>query len=124
MGTFQLTDFEEAAILAVDFPIERRPTVPTMKIPDFLNGSFEAIGGVIVFLNCWKLYKDKEVKGVVWQLTIFFMAWGLWNLYYYPYLHQWLSFVGGLLMVIANTLWIAQVIWYLKHPPERPSQKT
>ena len=94
------------------------------KIPDFINGSFEVIGGGVIFLNCWKLYKDKVVKGVVWQLTIFFMAWGLWNLYYYPYLHQWISFVGGLLMVIANTLWIGQVIWYLKHPFKKAPPKT
>ena len=99
------------------------PLIATSKIPDFLNGSFETIGGVIIFLNCWKLYQDKEVKGVVWQLTIFFSAWGLWNLYYYPYLGQQFSFVGGLLMVIANTVWIAQVIWYLKHPPKVPSEK-
>lgn len=96
----------------------------TLKIPDFLNGLFEAVGGAIIFLNCWKLYKDKVVKGVVWQLTIFFTAWGLWNLYYYPYLHQWASFIGGLLMVIANTLWIGQVVWYLKHPPAQQGPRS
>lgn len=95
----------------------------TLKIPDVINGSFEAVGGVVIFLNCWKLYHDKEVKGVVWQLTIFFSAWGLWNLYYYPHLDQWLSFVGGLLMTIGNILWIVEVVWYLKHPPKNISRK-
>ncbi len=89
-----------------------------IKIPDFINGSFETLGGVTTFLNCWRLYKDKEVKGVVWQLTIFYTAWGLWNMYYYPYLNQWLSFAGGLVIVTGNILWIMQVIWYLKHPPK------
>jgi hypothetical protein len=93
--------------------------VAALKIPDFVNGVFELIGGLFVFANCVRLYKDKEVKGVVWQLTIFFAAWGFWNLYYYPFLHQWMSFVGGLLMTIGNTLWIVEVIWYLKHPPKK-----
>jgi hypothetical protein len=34
-------------------------------------------------------------------------------LYYYPHLNQWASFYGGLFMVIGNTIWILQVIWYL-----------
>lgn len=90
-----------------------------MQIPDLINGLFEAVGGITGFLNCWQLYKDKEVKGVVWQLTVFFSAWGLWNLYYYPLLGQWLSFWGGCLIVLSNTVWVCQVIWYLKHPPQR-----
>ena len=91
----------------------------TPKIPDLINGIFETVGGVTIFLNCWRLYKDKEVKGVIWQLTIFYTLWGFYNIYYYPHLDQWLSFVGGLFMVIGNALWIAQVIWYLKHPPPK-----
>jgi hypothetical protein len=83
-----------------------------MQIPDLVNGLFEMVGGLTTFLNCWKLHKDKEVKGVVWQLTIFYTAWGLWNLYYYPSLGQWLSFLGGCVIVTSNVIWISQVVYY------------
>ena len=86
-----------------------------VQVPDLINGTFEAIGGVTTFLNCWQLYKDKEVKGVVWQLNIFYIAWGLWNLYYYPVLNQWLSFAGGCIIVTGNVVWIGQVLWYRRH---------
>jgi len=89
----------------------------TIKIPDLINGTFEALGGITTFLNCWQIYKDKEVKGVVWQLSIFYTAWGLWNLYYYPHLNQWISFAGGLVIVTGNIIWIMQVIYYLYLKP-------
>ena|SRR3989338_1534364 len=89
-----------------------------MFSPDLINGLFETVGGFTSFLNCWQLYKDKQVKGVVWQLTIFYTLWGLWNLYYYPHLGQWFSFAGGCIIVMGNLLWIIQVLYYFKHPPK------
>jgi hypothetical protein len=37
---------------------------------------------------------------------------GFWNLFYYPHLDQWLSFAGGVLIVLANTVWIAMAVHY------------
>jgi hypothetical protein len=92
--------------------------------PDIINGSFELFGGVTTFLNCWQLYRDKEVKGVRWELNFFYTAWGLWNLYYYPYLHQWFSFTGGILIVTGNAIWILQVLWYLRLRKSYEKKKT
>lgn len=83
-------------------------------IPDSINGLYECVGGALLFLNCMRLYKDKAVSGVVPAVTAFFMTWGYWNLYYYPHLGQWLSFSGGLVIVAANTLWVAMAIYYMK----------
>jgi hypothetical protein len=90
-----------------------------VQLPDLINGMFEALGGVTTYLNCWQLYKDKEVKGVVWWLNVVYISWGLWNMFYYPHLGQWFSFYGGLVIVSGNCIWIGQVIWYQFIRPRR-----
>lgn len=83
-------------------------------IPDFINGAFELWGGLFILLNCRKLYQDKEVKGIHWGSTIFFTSWGLWNLYYYPFLGQWASTFGGVVICAANLLWLLMRLYYAK----------
>lgn len=82
--------------------------------PDLFNGLFELCGGLFILNHCRKLYADKQVKGVSLLSTVFFAAWGFWNLFYYPHLDQWVSFAGGLLIVAANTLWILMMVHYLR----------
>jgi len=79
---------------------------------DLINGIFEIFGGVFLMLNCFKLYKDKRVQGVSISVTVFFTAWGFWNLFYYPSLDQWASFFGGVLLVAANSVWVSMAIYY------------
>lgn len=85
-----------------------------MSAPDLINGAFEALGGFAILGHCWRLYKDKQVRGASWFATVFFTAWGVWNLYYYPHLDQWLSFTGGLFIVAANTLWVGLMLYYIR----------
>lgn len=77
---------------------------------DLVNGLFEAGGAFCTWRNAWQLRKDGEVKGVYWPLTAFFALWGLWNLFYYPSLGQWFSFVAGIALVLGNVVWVAQVV--------------
>ena len=86
-----------------------------MQAPDLINGSFELVGGVVGWLNVYKLYKDKVVKGVYWPLSFFYLAWGLWNLGYYPYLKQPASFWGGVFMVTASLAWLKLASQYNKN---------
>jgi uncharacterized membrane protein len=81
-------------------------------IPDLVNGTFEFLGGFILLTNVWQIYKDKILKGYNPLATVFFMTWGLWNLYFYPYLGQWYSFAGGVFIVAVNTFWLGQIIYY------------
>lgn len=83
-----------------------------MAIPDIINGLYEGIGGLFLWHNCHRLYKDKQVKGVSIISTAFFMTWGIWNLWYYPFLNQWVSFIGGCNIVAANIVWVSQMIYY------------
>lgn len=73
---------------------------------DFINAMFELCSGIFLWLNVLELYKAKVVRGVsVWSFLVFTL-WGYWNLYYYPSLNQIWSFLGGLLVVSANTVWL------------------
>ncbi len=83
-----------------------------MITPDIVNGTFEIIGGILCWMNAVRLWKDKAIKGVMWQVTTFFTLWGFWNLIYYPALGQWFSFLGGAFLVIRNTPWVILALKY------------
>ncbi len=93
-----------------------------MDFPDLTNGLFEAVGALAIFGNVWRLSKDKAVSGVSVVTMVFFTLWGYWNLYYYPHLDQWASFAGGIGIVIGNTIWVAMLAYYSRHP-KRPEAK-
>lgn len=76
-----------------------------IQIPDLVNGTFELVGGFVLWANVQQIRKDKMVRGALSWVTLFFTLWGYWNLFYYPHLNQWLSFIGGLNIVAANTTW-------------------
>lgn len=83
-----------------------------MTLPDLINGLFEFGGGPFLMGNVKKLYKDKQLRGVMWQPTLFFTTWGYWNCFYYPHLNQWLSFTGGLVIVLVNSAWVYLALKY------------
>ena len=87
-----------------------------MAGPDLINGLFEALAGFAILNNCRVLYHDKIFKGISLWSTVFFTSWGFWNLYYYPHLNQIISFMGGLLIVGANVLWVGLMLYYRQHP--------
>lgn len=82
--------------------------------PDLVNGIFEAGGAAMAWRNAAQLRKDKEIKGVYWPIYVFYSAWGVWNLWYYPALEQWFSFYAGAVLVAGNLVWLAQAvrIWW------------
>lgn len=83
-----------------------------MTVPDIINGLFESLGALALWQNCAALERDKSVRGVDWRATAFFSAWGLWNLFFYPHLEQWASFVGGMLIVGVNLYWLMLAYTY------------
>jgi hypothetical protein len=83
-----------------------------LKIPDLINGVFEALGSVATWMNVTRLYRDKQVMGVNWELSLFWTNWSMWNIYYYPHLHQWFSFGGGISIAVANTVWAGLAMYY------------
>ena len=82
---------------------------------DWINGAFEFIGGICIWMNVRRLLQDRMVRGVSWYVTAFFWSWGFWNLLYYPALNQWASFSGGLFIVSGNFVWLALALKYRKN---------
>lgn len=80
--------------------------------PDLINALFELLGAMIIVLNIHKVMEDRLVRGIHWYVVAFFCFWGIWNLFYYPYLDQWLSFAAGVLMVTMNMIYTALLIHY------------
>lgn len=80
--------------------------------PDLINGTYETLGGLFLWRNVYRLHKDKQIKGVSILATGFFASWGWWNIFYYNWLHQPLSWWGGVCLVLANTTWVLQAIYY------------
>lgn len=83
-----------------------------MDAPDLFNGIFETGGGLVIWMNIYRLYKDKRIRGVSFAPFIFFTLWGFWNLYYYPHLGQIMSFIGGIFVVTANAIWVLMAVYY------------
>ena len=81
-------------------------------IPDMINGSFEFIAAPFILLSIFKLRREKEVRGVSYLHVAYFTSWSFWNLFYYPHLGQWASFVGGILVAFINFIWLIQLIYY------------
>ncbi len=81
---------------------------------DLVNGSFEIFGGFFILLSCIKLFREKKVRGVSWVHVSYFTLWGFWNLAYYPYLEQWTSFAGTILVVLMNCFWLGLMIYYIR----------
>ena len=79
---------------------------------DLINGAFETLAGVFVLNHCRVLVKDKAVAGVSILSVAFFTAWGVWNLWYYPALGQTASFLGGLVVVAANLVYVGLLLRY------------
>lgn len=83
-----------------------------MNVPDAINGIYEALGGLLVWINVRAVYLDKGYSGIRLSVMLFFTTWSWWNLYYYPHLHQWMSFIGGINIGIANLAFVIMMIRY------------
>jgi hypothetical protein len=93
-----------------------------VTLPDLINGTFESCGAFFIFQSVLKLHRDKMVRGVSWLHSGFFAVWGYWNLFYYPHLEQWVSFVGGIGIVSTNTFWLCQIVYYTRQEKARVRQ--
>ena len=87
-------------------------------IPDYVNASFETVGAWMCWTNFSRLLRDREVKGVYWPTTAFYVVWGLWNMFYYPSLGQWWSFLAGAVLTGGNVAWVGTYLWMTRRRPK------
>lgn len=74
--------------------------------PDAVNATFLFGGGVLLWINVYRLLRDKKVAGVSFWPALWFASWGVWDCYYFPHLNQWWSFVSSALAVLPNAAWL------------------
>ena len=87
--------------------------------PDLVNGLFEFGGGLLLWLNVRRLWRDRKIAGVSLWPVVFWTSWGGWNLFFYPAVGCWWSFAGGIFVVTANAAWLAMLGWVHWRPPPR-----
>lgn len=80
--------------------------------PDLSNGLLEFVGSALIWMSVRQTMRDEGYAGLYIPATVFFAAWGLWNLLYYPHLGQWWSFAGGVSIVTANVVWVVCLLYY------------
>jgi len=80
--------------------------------PDQINAAFELLASIFILNHCRVLYRDKCAKGVSILSSVFFSAWGFWNIYFYPALDQHFSMYAGLCVVVSNSFYIAMMTYY------------
>lgn len=90
-----------------------------MPWPDLINGTYEVLGGLLVLNHCRAVLRDRAVAGVSILSVAVFTTWGFWNLFYYPSLGQWASFAGGVVILIANALWVS-LLWRFRTRKPKP----
>lgn len=83
-----------------------------MNLPDIINGTLETLGSLFVLNHCRALVRTRQTRGVSLISCVFFTLWGVWNTFWYPFLHQPFSFVGGVFMLVTNLYWDGLLIYY------------
>lgn len=83
-----------------------------MSTPDLINAGFEIGAGFAVLHHCWCLRQDKQARGVSVLAVLFFTVWGVWNVFWYPWLGQVFSFVAGIFVTAANALYVGMLGYY------------
>ncbi len=83
-------------------------------IPDLINASFEMGASVIIWINVYRILKDKKVMGLAWKSWIFYSMWGFWDFYYYTHLNQPISFWAAVILSVGNVTWVSLAFKYRK----------
>jgi hypothetical protein len=80
--------------------------------PDQVVAFFEAGSAFLIAKSVLKLRREKLVRGVSAWPICFFGLWGYWNLYWYSFINAPWAWWFGILVVISNTTWAGQVLYY------------
>lgn len=90
-------------------------------VGDIINGCFEGFSSLFILNHVRVLWKTRQAYGISLTSNLFFTAWGIWNIYYYPSLDQMVSFYAGIAILLANICWNFS-IWYIRRQQRAPNQ--
>lgn len=83
-----------------------------MLSADTVNAGFEIGSGFFTLNHCRVLYNDKIVRGVSLASIFCFVAWGVWNIFYYPSLGQYNSAYAAVFILLANFAYLSLIFFY------------
>jgi hypothetical protein len=89
---------------------------------DNINAIFVAISGILILLSAVKVAKNKSAAGVSPLTVAFFVAFGVWNLWFYSSLNQVGSMAAQTVNCTANIAWLALILIYRKPGSFTPHQ--
>lgn len=81
---------------------------------DTVNSIFVFAASIFYILNLYKLYKDKQVKGISIASLVFFSCWNIWTLIFFlstDYIYTTISYV---LVSIINIIYLSLLYYYYK----------
>ena len=82
------------------------------ELNDIVNAIFE-FGAILgIYGHIRQIKKDKKVNGIYIPTIMFFTLWGFWNIYYYPSLGQWFSFIAGSVLALMNCAYVYLLVKY------------
>ena len=83
-----------------------------MISPDVINGLFEVFGSVATWMNFAAIVKDKGYSGTRLPMMLFFLTRGLWKLFFYSHLFQWVSLYASILVIAGSVANVAAMLRY------------
>lgn len=81
---------------------------------DIIHSIFGIAIALFTCFNILKLYKDNKVKGVSIIFVIFLCVFNSWNIFYLFSLNQTFAAISGVLVLIVNSIWFGQMLYYLR----------
>ena len=79
---------------------------------DLANAGFEGFGALFTLNHARVLINHKVVRGVSALSVMFFLCWGIFNIFYYHQLDQMFSWAAGIAMTCANAFYVGLLIYY------------
>lgn len=89
---------------------------------DLFNALFELGASIFLTLDIQALRRDRRVAGISVISRVFFVAWGLFNPYFYAVQGLTYSFIAGLIVCGVNLWWLGQY-WIIKREEQRKQAK-
>lgn len=81
---------------------------------DLANAGFEFGGAIFILNHARVLFAEKIVRGISLVSIVFFLIWGIFNMFYYSHLEQSASWYAGIMVTLANLVWVSMIIYYRK----------
>jgi hypothetical protein len=81
-------------------------------LSDMTMGLIQVAGAGFLGVSVLQLFRRKYVGGVSAVTVSFWVAWGLWDLYYWPSLGQWWAFGGAVVVTMMNMLYVGLIVLY------------